>query len=85
MLSEVGVHVKDRWRSIGSELGISVNDLNAIGLPNPNPTHCITEVFSKWTASLSKTPVTWQTLLVTLCKPQVDQKPVADRVYKNFL
>ena len=85
-MNNVGYKVKDSWRSIGSELGLSVAELNGIGETNlEKPIQCISAVLSKWISSQSKTPVTWQTVLVSLCKPQVSQKEVADEVYREFL
>lgn len=86
LMNQVGCHVKDNWRPVGSELGLSVADLNSIDdSKQGNAIQCISEVFSKWIRSQSKTPVNWQTLLVSLCKPQVERKDIADKVYQEFL
>ena len=86
LMNKVGYRVKDSWRSLGSELGLPVSELNSIGISNQERSiDCIRNVFSKWTRSQTKKPVNWQTLLVSLCKPQVDQKVVADEVYRDFL
>ena len=84
VMDKVGVAAKDNWRALGSELGLSIAQLNGIETQRRSGTqHCISDALDKWRASMSKTPVTWETLLVSLCKPQVDLKYLADEIYTD--
>ena len=81
---KVGVDAKDNWRALGSELGLSIANLNSIETQRRSDSqHCISDAIDKWRASMSKRPVTWETLLVSLCKPQVDLKSLADDIYMD--
>ena len=72
VIDKVGVPAKDNWRALGSELGLSIAQLNGIETQRRGDAqHCISDALNKWRASKSKEPVTWETLLVSLCKPQV--------------
>ena len=82
--SKVGVKAKGNWRALGSELGLPIAELNSIETQRRSDSqHCISEAIDKWRASKSKEPVTWETLLVSLCKPQVDLKYLADEIYAD--
>ena len=84
VVSKVGVHAKGNWRALGSELGLSIAQLNGIETERLGDSqHCISDALNKWRASLSKKPVTWETLLVSLCKPQVGLKSLADEIYDD--
>ena len=84
VMNKVGVNAKDNWKALGSELGLSISQLNSIEMQRRNdPQNCISDAINKWRASMSKTPVTWQTLLVSLCKPQVGLKYLADDIYAD--
>ena len=81
---KVGVKAKGNWKALGSELGLSIAELNGIETQRQSGTqHCISDTIDKWRASKSKEPVTWETLLVSLCKPQVGLKYLADDIYAD--
>ena len=84
VMDKVGVAAKDNWRALGSELGLSIAQLNGFETQRRSGTqHCISDSLDKWRASMSKRPVTWETLLVSLCKPQVGLKYLADEIYTD--
>ena len=84
VMDKVGVAAKDKWKALGSELGLSIDHLNGIEMQRQgNPLLCISDTLNNWRSSMSKTPVTWETLLVSLCKPQVGLKYIADKIYKD--
>ena len=82
--SKVGVKAKGNWRALGSELGLPIAELNGIETKKQSePQLCISDTIDKWRVSKSKEPVTWETLLVSLCKPQVGLKSLADEIYDD--
>ena len=84
VMEKVGVHAKDNWRALGSELGLAITQLNSIETQRRGyPPHCIFDTLNRWRAGITKAPVTWETLLVSLCKPQVDLKYLADEIYAD--
>ena len=84
VMDKVGVRAKDKWKALGSELGLSFAQLNSFETERQNnPQSCISDALNKWRASISKEPVTWETLLVSLCKPQVGLKYIADEIYAD--
>ena len=84
VMDKVGVAAKDNWRALGSELGLSIAQLNGIEIQRRSDSrHCISDAIVKWRSSMSKRPVTWETLLVSLCKPQVGLKYLADEIYAD--
>ena len=84
VMNKVGVAAKSNWKALGSELGLPIGQLNGIEMHKRNdPQSCFSDVINKWMNSMSKEPVTWETLLVSLCKPQVDLKSLADDIYDD--
>ena len=84
-MNKIGAPEKDRWRAIGSELGLSVSDLNSIrSRQAKDPMNCISKVFDRWRSGMTRKPITWQTVLVALCKPQVGLKERADKVNEEL-
>lgn len=81
----IGAPEKDNWRAIGSELGLTVAELNAIRSQHAkDPANCISRVLNNWRSGLKREPITWQTVLVALCKPQVGRKERADEVNEKL-
>ena len=84
VMNKVGVAAEGNWKALGSELGLQIGQLNGIEMDNRNnPQSCFSDVINKWMNSMSKEPVTWETLLVSLCKPQVGLKSLADEIYND--
>lgn len=83
LMQKVGSEVSDKWRGIGSELGLSPSTLSNIGRKNRDDTLKIMDVFSKWQAQLT-TPITWSSVLIALSSPQVKEMKLADIICSDL-
>ena len=77
LMNYVG-HLEHKWKDVGIELGLEPDVLDGIRVTKPcDPNGCMTMVFAKWQQIMTK-PYTWQTILVALCKPLIDNKGCAE-------
>ena len=77
LMNEVGAVIAVKWRFVGSELGLQVDQLNAIEREqNGTLALCFSAVFHKWECDMTS-PYTWQTIITALKSQQVGEKNLA--------
>ena len=83
-MEHVGCHVKHTWKAVGIELGLESDVLDGIGVDNSFKTNeCMTQVFVKWKQMVTK-PYTWQTVLVALCMPLINNNECAENTARKL-
>ena len=82
-MEKIGCEASDKWRGIGSELGLSSATLSNIGRRNRDDTLKIMDVFSRWQSQLT-TPNNWSSVLIALSSPQVKERKLADIICSDL-
>lgn len=87
LMNMVGTEVKNKWREIGSGLGVNKADLDSIqaeeaGKPEAIQ-HCMEHVFDKWHSAMTS-EYTWQNLVNILVSAAVNEKAAALKLYTSL-
>ena len=84
----VGCNVKNKWREIGSGLGVKEADLTSIQAEEAGKTdsiqNCMQRVFQKWESTMSS-EFTWQNLANVLNSPDVNEKAAVKDLHKSLV
>ncbi len=73
-----------RWRPIGTELGISQDDLDNIEDEGDDNEECLANMLRVWLRSPSLRP-TWEALVKALQDQTVGRENIAIEIAKNYL
>ena len=77
LMNEVGAVISSKWRFVGNELGLQIDQLDAIEREqNGNQKLCFSAVFHKWESDMTS-PYTWSTIITVLRAQQVCEKKLA--------
>ena len=87
LMSRVGCEVKNKWREIGSGLGVAEADLKSIKTEEAGSDDatqsCMRRVFSKWETAMTS-PYTWQNLANVLVSTEVNEKAAMFKLHKSL-
>ena len=76
---------RSRWRNIGIQLHMKIEDLEAIGEKHTNaPDNCFTDCITTWLRQTNPPP-TWTALINALQSPPVGFQEMAERLEGKFL
>ena len=75
-MNYVAAKIPDKWYLFGQQLDIPANKLNTFNSES-SPEQCFSMVFSTWKHSLSRTPITWATILAVLKSPSINEEFLA--------
>ena len=76
---------RSRWRNIGIQLRMKIEDLEAIGEKNLNaPESCFTDCITTWLRQ-TEPPPTWTALINALRSPPVGFQEMAERLEGKFV
>lgn len=84
----VGVHVQDKWRSIGLQLGIKQRELDIIQQSQKGSVtitqDCMTEVFARWRDNRTS-EYSWRMLAKVMCSSLVKMQGLLPRIHSELL
>ena len=75
-MNYVAAKIPDKWYLFGQQLDIPASKLNTFNSES-SPEQCFSMVFSTWKHSLSRTPITWATVLAVLKSPSINEQLLA--------
>ena len=85
LMSKVAAKTPDKWMQIGVQLGIDVNQLNAIESKRRTDTNSIfIDVFSAWEKQHGNMPYTWSTVINVLKSPAVGENALAQTLQDSM-
>ena len=76
LLNEVASKAISNWKEVGLQLGIKLQNLEAIENKNRDSTICYAAMFERWKRN-GKPPYTWTTIIKALKAPAVGEMQLA--------
>ena len=84
LLRRMASIARDKWRLVGIELGIEVEQLDLISMEG-NPIVCFSKVFSQWKKKAdTDVPFTWRTIANALRSPIVGESSLATEIEESL-
>ena len=79
LMNKVASKAKGKWTTIGTQLKIEWDEIQAISQRYQNPSDCYTEMFCQWKKK-GDPPFTWATIVKVLRTDSVRENKVADSI-----
>ena len=76
LINNVAAKIPAKWYNFGVQLNIPTGTLNAVHYRR-TALECFMEVFSIWKRSLSREPISWDTVIAVLESPRIDERKLA--------
>ena len=85
LMNDVAAEIPGQWRSIGINLHLSFERLEAIGNEcRDHSLDCFSAVFNEW-KSRAMCPYTWETIMKVLESKLVKNQALADTIRRKYL
>jgi hypothetical protein len=82
-MHHLGHLIKDKWKPLGSELGLSRSTLAELQSRRESDMNKLMKMFNAWQRQLTS-PNNWQTILIALCMPQVNEVALANSIAEKL-
>ena len=76
--------VKENWYGLGVELGVQIDDLDAIKVHKLNDSMCLLQMLSLWLTKTNSPPPSWQRVAHALCSPEIGKPTLAQNIRKTY-
>jgi hypothetical protein len=83
IMHHLGHLIKDKWKPLGSELGLSRSTLAELQSRRESDMNKLMKMFNAWQRQLTS-PNNWQTILIALCMPQVNEVALANSIAEKL-